>query len=114
MPVQAARGTIFSRGSVAGDVEHTKPELIVRRVAHRLGYRFRLHRRDLPGTPDLSRVFRSEIDRIGALPCNAQRSDEALVEKIFQSQVISMSAVATRPINNSTFATAQFDGRFGG
>jgi DNA mismatch endonuclease (patch repair protein) len=31
----------------------TKPELVVRRVAHRLGYRFRLHRRDLPGTPDL-------------------------------------------------------------
>ncbi|GGC12552.1 very short patch repair endonuclease [Novosphingobium endophyticum] len=32
---------------------NTKPELVVRRVAHRLGYRFRLHRRDLPGTPDL-------------------------------------------------------------
>jgi len=31
----------------------TKPELIVRSVAHRMGYRFRLHRRDLPGTPDL-------------------------------------------------------------
>ena len=31
----------------------TRPELTVRRVAHRLGFRFRLHRRDLPGTPDL-------------------------------------------------------------
>ncbi len=31
----------------------TKPEMIVRRLVHRLGYRFRLHRRDLPGTPDL-------------------------------------------------------------
>lgn len=31
----------------------TKPELIVRRTAHHLGYRFRLHRRDLPGSPDL-------------------------------------------------------------
>jgi len=31
----------------------TKPELQVRRVAHSLGYRFRLNRRDLPGTPDL-------------------------------------------------------------
>lgn len=30
-----------------------KPELAVRSMAHRLGYRFRLHRRDLPGTPDL-------------------------------------------------------------
>jgi len=31
----------------------TRPEMIVRRVAHRLGFRFRLHRRDLPGTPDI-------------------------------------------------------------
>ncbi|HVV63937.1 MAG TPA: very short patch repair endonuclease, partial [Rhizomicrobium sp.] len=31
----------------------TKPELIVRSLAHRLGYRFRLHRADLPGRPDL-------------------------------------------------------------
>lgn len=31
----------------------TKPELVVRRLTHSLGYRFRLHRRDLPGTPDL-------------------------------------------------------------
>lgn len=31
----------------------TTPELIVRRALHGLGYRYRLHRRDLPGTPDL-------------------------------------------------------------
>jgi DNA mismatch endonuclease, patch repair protein len=31
----------------------TKPELLVRQLAHRLGYRFRLHRSDLPGKPDL-------------------------------------------------------------
>ena len=31
----------------------TKPEMRVRRAAHSLGYRFRLHRNDLPGTPDL-------------------------------------------------------------
>lgn len=31
----------------------TKPELRVRRAAFALGFRFRLHRRDLPGTPDL-------------------------------------------------------------
>jgi DNA mismatch endonuclease, patch repair protein len=30
-----------------------KPELAVRKLAHRLGYRFRLHRKDLPGKPDL-------------------------------------------------------------
>lgn len=31
----------------------TKPEVVVRRLVHSLGYRFRLHRRDLPGTPDI-------------------------------------------------------------
>lgn len=31
----------------------TKPEMLVRRALHRLGYRFRLHRRDLPGKPDV-------------------------------------------------------------
>jgi DNA mismatch endonuclease (patch repair protein) len=31
----------------------TKPELIVRRLAHRMGYRFRLHSSNLPGSPDL-------------------------------------------------------------
>lgn len=33
--------------------QDTKPELIVRRIVHRLGYRFRLHQRSLPGTPDI-------------------------------------------------------------
>lgn len=32
----------------------TTPERAVRRAAHSLGYRFRLHRRNLPGTPDLT------------------------------------------------------------
>ena len=36
----------------------TKPELFIRRLVHGLGYRYRLHRRDLPGTPDL--VFPSK------------------------------------------------------
>lgn len=31
----------------------TAPELAVRRVAHRMGLRFRLYRKDLPGRPDL-------------------------------------------------------------
>jgi len=33
--------------------EDTKPEMRVRRVTHRMGYRYRLHRKDLPGKPDL-------------------------------------------------------------
>ena len=31
----------------------TSPEMAVRSLIHRFGYRFRLHRKDLPGTPDL-------------------------------------------------------------
>lgn len=31
----------------------TGPEMIVRSLAHSLGYRYRLHRADLPGKPDL-------------------------------------------------------------
>jgi len=33
--------------------KNTSPEIRVRRSAHALGLRFRLHRKDLPGTPDL-------------------------------------------------------------
>ncbi|MQW55260.1 very short patch repair endonuclease [Sinorhizobium meliloti] len=45
----ARRSQIMAR--IAG--KGTKPEVAVRRIAHGLGYRFRLHRRDLPGSPDL-------------------------------------------------------------
>jgi len=38
-------------GRVKG--KNTKPEMIVRRTAHGLGYRFHLYRKDLPGRPDL-------------------------------------------------------------
>ena len=32
----------------------TKPELVVRQLVHGMGYRYRLHRKDLPGKPDLA------------------------------------------------------------
>lgn len=43
------RSWIMSR--VGG--KNTKPELAVRSMIHRMGFRFRLHRRDLPGRPDV-------------------------------------------------------------
>lgn len=43
------RSAIMSRVRSA----NTSPEIRVRKILHRLGYRFRLHRRDLPGTPDI-------------------------------------------------------------
>lgn len=33
--------------------KNTKPEILVRRLMHGMGYRFRLHRKDLPGKPDV-------------------------------------------------------------
>lgn len=46
-PIERSR---VMRAVKSGD---TKPELVVRRLVHALGYRYRLHRRDLPGQPDL-------------------------------------------------------------
>jgi|SRR5579864_824346 len=39
----------------------TKPEMVIRRLLHGLGYRYRLHRRDLPGAPDLVFPARKRI-----------------------------------------------------
>ena len=36
----------------------TKPEVLLRRLLHAQGYRFRVHRKDLPGKPDLVFVSR--------------------------------------------------------
>lgn len=33
--------------------KNTKPELLIRSLLHRSGFRFRIHRRDLPGCPDI-------------------------------------------------------------
>jgi DNA mismatch endonuclease (patch repair protein) len=42
-----------SRNMRAIKGQNTGPELQVRRLLHAMGYRFRLHRRDLPGCPDV-------------------------------------------------------------
>ncbi len=39
----------------------TKPEMIVRRLVHFMGYRYRLHRKDLPGKPDLVFAGRRKV-----------------------------------------------------
>lgn len=46
---QPERSILMSRVRRA----NTAPELLVRQAAHRMGYRFRLHTKDLPGTPDI-------------------------------------------------------------
>nr|PZN75925.1 MAG: very short patch repair endonuclease [Pseudomonadota bacterium] len=44
---------IRSKTMAAVKGKDTEPELVVRRLCHSLGYRYRLHRADLPGKPDL-------------------------------------------------------------
>lgn len=39
----------------------TKPELVARRLVHGLGYRYRLHRKDLPGKPDIVFLSRRAV-----------------------------------------------------
>lgn len=40
---------------------NTRPEMLVRRLAHQFGYRFRLHKSDLPGKPDLAFPSRRKV-----------------------------------------------------
>ena len=44
---------IRSRTMRAVKGKDTAPEMMVRRLVHSMGYRYRLHRQDLPGKPDL-------------------------------------------------------------
>ena len=39
----------------------TSPELRVRRIVHRLGFRYRIHRKDLPGKPDLAFIGKKKV-----------------------------------------------------
>ena len=61
--VPAARRAVMR----ANKAKDTKPEIATRRMLHAIGYRFRLHRSDLPGTPDI--VFPSRCKAIQVHGC---------------------------------------------
>lgn len=63
----------------------SKPEMILRRMIHALGYRYRLHRRDLPGTPDL--VFPSRRKAIFVHGCFWHRHNCPLGNRMPKSRV---------------------------
>lgn len=50
-----------SRNMAAIKCKDTSPELIVRSLVHRMGFRYRLHRKDLPGRPDIVLTSRKKI-----------------------------------------------------
>ncbi|MEP7295232.1 MAG: very short patch repair endonuclease [Burkholderiales bacterium] len=51
--VDVVKPTVRSRMMSGIRGKNTKPEMVVRRASFAAGYRFRLHRRDLPGAPDI-------------------------------------------------------------
>ncbi|MBN8734394.1 MAG: DNA mismatch endonuclease Vsr [Acidobacteria bacterium] len=55
--------TAAARSERMSRVRHkdTRPELVVRRLLHGLGYQYRLHRSDLPGKPDLVFASRGKV-----------------------------------------------------
>jgi DNA mismatch endonuclease (patch repair protein) len=62
----------------------TKPELIVRRLIHAMGYRYRLHDRRLPGCPDL--VFRKRRKVIFVHGCFWHRHKECPTAQLPKSR----------------------------
>lgn len=63
----------------------TGPELAVRRLLHGMGYRYRLHVRDLPGKPDL--VFRSRRCVIFVHGCFWHRHEDCSLARMPKSRV---------------------------
>jgi len=49
------------RNMAAIRAKNTKPEMVVRRMIHALGYRYRLHGKNLPGKPDLVFAARKKV-----------------------------------------------------
>lgn len=75
----------------------TKPEIIVRSLLHNLGYRFRLHRKDLPGSPDIVLPKYRTVVLVhgcfwhrhqGCKYSYSPKSKKAFWEKKFQSNVL--------------------------
>ena len=75
----------------------TKPEMVVRRLAHAIGYRFRIHRKDLPGSPDLVLPGRRAVVFVhgcfwhrheGCRLASTPKSNEAFWQVKFERNVI--------------------------
>lgn len=63
----------------------TKPEMAVRRLVYGMGYRYRLHCRDLPGKPDL--VFRSRRAVIFVHGCFWHRHDGCSLARLPKTKI---------------------------
>ena len=61
MPADTVSTAVRSRMMAAVKGKNTKPELAIRSALHRRGFRFRLHRKGLPGRPDLVFTRRNAV-----------------------------------------------------
>ncbi|MEV4782140.1 very short patch repair endonuclease [Burkholderia sp. LMU1-1-1.1] len=77
---QAARSAVMAR--IRG--KNTRPEMIVRKLVFAAGYRYRLHVRKLPGSPDL--VFPARKKVIFVHGCFWHRHDNCAASRIPQSR----------------------------
>ncbi|MCX6827710.1 MAG: DNA mismatch endonuclease Vsr [candidate division Zixibacteria bacterium] len=59
MDVHSPKIRSFNMSRIRGG--HTKPEIFLRRLLWHCGYRYRLHRKDLPGTPDIVFPSRKKV-----------------------------------------------------
>lgn len=64
--------------------EDTKPEMRVRRLVHAMGFRYRLHCRDLPGKPDL--VFRKRRKVVFVHGCFFHRHEDCALARLPKSR----------------------------
>lgn len=65
--------------------KHSRPEMLVRKIVFGLGYRYRLHARDLPGHPDL--VFRSRSKVIFVHGCFWHRHGNCALARLPKSRL---------------------------
>ncbi|MFC2105255.1 very short patch repair endonuclease [Candidatus Bipolaricaulota bacterium] len=63
----------------------TAPEMLVRKLVHSMGYRYRLHQRDLPGLPDL--VFRSRRKIVFVHGCFWHRHSGCPLNRLPKSRI---------------------------
>ena len=100
--------TIEQRSALMARIrgKDTTPELVVRRMLHAMGFRFRLHCKDLPGTPDVVLPGRSKIIFIHGCywhghQCSAGQLPKSRVEfwsaKIGSNRLRDASVGSTRP-----------------
>lgn len=61
MPADIVSTSVRSRMMAAVKGKNTTPELAIRSALHRRGFRFRLHRKDLPGKPDIVFAGRNAV-----------------------------------------------------